>query len=96
MPHNYVSSMAVCPFYCEEQPRVIFCEGPFPGSSLRLGYRGSAAVHKENYCRGRWEDCPIAKMLWTQADGGPMVQRKGRGYPGAEAPESQPAGTSRI
>lgn len=84
MPHNYVSSMALCPFYCEEQPRVIFCEGPFPGSSLRLGYRGSAAAHKEQYCRGRWEDCPLAKMLWDQAGGGPMIRRRGRGYPGAD------------
>ena len=36
MPHNYVSPHALCPFYCEEQPRTLFCEGPFPGSSLRL------------------------------------------------------------
>lgn len=85
MARNYVSSMAVCPFYREEQPRVIFCEGPFPGTNLRLGYRGSAAAHKESYCRGRWEDCPIAKMLWAQADGGPMLPREGRGYPGADA-----------
>lgn len=95
MPHNYVSSMAVCPFYCEEQSKVIFCEGPLPGSSLRLGYRGSAAPHKERYCRGRWEDCPIAKMLWAQADGGPMVRRKGCGYPGADALASISAGENK-
>ncbi len=86
MPHNYVSPNALCPFYCEEQPRVIFCEGPFPGSNLRLSYRGSASAHKASYCRARWEDCPIARMLWAQADAGPMIERKGRSLPvrGAE------------
>ena len=73
MPHNYVSPHALCPFYCEEQPRVIFCEGPFPGSSLRLSYRGDASAHKRNYCCSRWQSCPLARMLWDQADAGPMI-----------------------
>ena len=73
MPHNYVSPHALCPFYCEEQPRVIFCEGPFPESSLRLSYRGNASAHKKAYCCARWESCPIARMLWAQADAGPMI-----------------------
>ena len=81
MSHNYVSSMALCPFYCEEQPRVIFCEGPFPGSTIRLSYRADADRHKANYCRAHWESCPIARMLWEQADAGPMIDRKGRRLP---------------
>ena len=84
MPHNYVSPHALCPFYCEEQPRTLFCEGPFPGSSLRLGFRGSAAAHKQRFCCAGWEDCPLAKMLWDQADAGPMIQRKGRRLPAAQ------------
>ncbi len=73
MPHNYVSPHALCPFYCEEQPRVIFCEGPLPRSSLRLAFRGSAGPHKEAFCRGKWQSCPIARMLWDQADAGPII-----------------------
>ena len=55
MAHNYVSPHALCPFYSQEQPRALFCEGPFPGSVLRLGFRGSAKRHKQLYCCADWE-----------------------------------------
>ena len=78
MAHNYVSPHALCPFYSQEQPRALFCEGPFPGSSLRLGFRGSARNHKQRYCCADWEDCPLARMLWAGYGVGPMIERKDR------------------
>lgn len=78
MAHYYVSPHALCPFYSQEQPRALFCEGPFPGSVLRLGFRGSAKRHKQLYCCADWEQCPLARMLWARHDAGPMIERKGR------------------
>lgn len=73
MAHNYTSPHALCPFYREETPREIFCEGPFPRSGLRISFRGSARKVREAHCCKDWHSCPIAKMLWETNDAGPMI-----------------------
>lgn len=68
MGRHFVSYEAQCPFYRAEDRNKIYCEGVEKGSSLHNAFDGSAASYKERYCCARWEDCLIAKMLWSKYD----------------------------
>ena len=68
MSRHYMSSNALCPFYMEETSTAVYCEGTVEGSTIRLGFRRSAARYKAQHCRGRWQDCPIARMLWKMKE----------------------------
>lgn len=67
MPKQYVSSNARCPFYRGEEKRAIFCDGIAPGNTLRLDFAADAWTHKIKFCRGDWQNCPVARMLWEQS-----------------------------
>ena len=45
---------------------MIYCEGVEQGSSLHNAFAGSAAPYKERYCCAQWEECRIARMLWSK------------------------------
>ena len=70
MSRHYMSSNAVCPFYREEASTAVYCEGTVEGSTLRLGFQSGEAAcsYKALHCRGRWRDCPIARMLWKMKE----------------------------
>ena len=63
---HFVSYEAQCPFYRAEDRKVIYCEGVERGSGIHNAFAGSAAQYKAQYCCARWEDCMIAKMLWSK------------------------------
>ncbi len=81
MARNYVSSMAACPFYRHEDPkkRMIGCEGPGDEAMLEMHFKRGMTEYRNKYCCDAWEKCPIARMLWQEADMGPMI---GERYPG--------------
>lgn len=57
--------LAACPFYKEEEPQLVHCEGILDGCTLHLGFsnRGKLRNYKNSYCQNRWEHCRIARML---------------------------------
>ena len=66
MSRYFVSYLVQCPFYKDEEPTVIHCEGVEAGSSLHNVFTPNTArtrAYKEQYCNSRWEQCLIAKML---------------------------------
>lgn len=68
MGRHFVSYEAQCPFYRAEDRKVIYCEGVEQGSGIRNAFAGSAAPYKARYCCAGWEDCLIARMLWSKYD----------------------------
>lgn len=68
MARHYATPEAQCPFYRMEETHVIHCEGVVPDSTIRLYLRKAPAQYREQYCRGTWAKCPIAKMLWSLYD----------------------------
>ena len=65
MPRHYESSAAVCPFYKYEERTTQFCDGFETVATVRLSFKDtkSAMKIKNKYCRGTWQDCPLAKTL---------------------------------
>ncbi len=66
MSRYFVSYLVQCPFYKDEEPTVIHCEGVEAGSSLHNVFTPNtvkAKGYKERYCQSGWEQCLIAKML---------------------------------
>lgn len=67
MSKYFVSYLVQCPFYKDEEPTVIHCEGIEPGSNLHNVFPSTstkkAQAYKEHYCQSSWEQCRIAKML---------------------------------
>ncbi len=54
-----------CPYYKRDGAQSVHCEGVQDGCGLRLGFaaKGQLKSYKENFCRQRWTDCMVAKML---------------------------------
>lgn len=72
MPRNYHSSAAKCPFYRGEDCRggaALFCAGIGDAETIRLFFRSNekAIAHREQFCRGEWEDCVIAQIMDQEA-----------------------------
>lgn len=66
MPRQYVSNLALCPFYRMEDAQSVVCEGVGPSWSIRLtkdGKSGNAKGYKRKFCYAKWEECIIAKAL---------------------------------
>lgn len=64
---RYVTSAdAICPFYRAEEKRAIHCEGVEQNSAIHNAFAGSAEGYKARYCCTAWEECLIAKMLWSK------------------------------
>lgn len=59
-----------CPYYREDDAQAVYCEGVQDGSRLRLGFLGRQQKRSycEGFCRDRWKDCMIAKMLNRKYD----------------------------
>ena len=68
MGRHFVSYEAQCPFYKAEDKNIIYCEGVKDNSSIHNAFPGSAAAYKKEYCCGGWENCLIAKALWSKYD----------------------------
>lgn len=66
MARNYISNLALCPYYQMEDAKSITCEGIGPGWVIKVsrdGHEGNAKDHIRKYCYDRWEECPVARML---------------------------------
>lgn len=59
-----------CPYYREEAPQTLHCEGVTEGSCLQLGFSSRPRMHayKARYCRACWKTCPVAGMLNRKYD----------------------------
>ena len=68
MGRHFVSYEAQCPFYKAEDKNIIYCEGVRDNSSIHNAFPGSAAAYKKEYCCAGWENCLIAKALWSKYD----------------------------
>ena len=64
MGKRYIDSGVQCPYYCSEDPSKLYCEGFEEGLWLHLawGDQKRKKKYKLSRCRGRWQDCPVAKM----------------------------------
>lgn len=63
-----------CPYYKNDEPQIIRCEGVEDGTALHLAFstRTQLKAYKREYCRCDWGKCMIAKMLnrkWGVDDG---------------------------
>ena len=68
MGRHFVSYEAQCPFYKAVDKNIIYCEGVRDNSSIHNAFPGSAAAYKKEYCCAGWENCLIAKALWSKYD----------------------------
>ena len=59
-----------CPYYKKDGAQSVHCEGVEEGCGLRLGFGRFSRLesYKNAYCRSRWTDCMIAKMLNQKHD----------------------------
>ena len=64
MGKRYVDAGARCPYYCSEAPSKIYCEGFQTRQWVHLAWQSERdrKRYKRDYCRGNWEDCPIARI----------------------------------
>lgn len=64
---RYVSKSVVCPFYHNEEPLTIYCEGVIEKSTLLLAFREikDKREYKEGCCCSLdgHKRCPIAEIL---------------------------------
>ena len=67
---HYVSSEAVCPFYTQEQPLRIHCEGINAGSSIQVIFVNERfkTIHRKYYCSKHvnYEKCPLYEAINKQ------------------------------
>lgn len=68
MGRHYNDTNIQCPFYKQEDEKMIYCEGVTDETAIHLAFTGSIKKYKEHYCSRRWENCLIAKMLWSKYD----------------------------
>lgn len=61
-----VNYMAQCPFYVSENGTTIRCEGVSENNNIELVFSGNADKYKDQYCTDDWENCLIARMLWSK------------------------------
>lgn len=67
---HYVSTEAVCPFYTQEQPLKIHCEGISAGSSIQVSFvnEGKKRIHRKLFCTrtSHYEKCPLYEAIAKQ------------------------------
>jgi len=65
--NSFTSSAPECPFYKEEDEKIIRCEGVATAMSTHMVFagKGPKEVHQRTYCKDhrKWEHCPLAKTL---------------------------------
>ena len=59
----YESPAALCPFYVGEDATKIICDGPEEKEWLIRSWKKSTKPYKDKYCKGKWQKCPVARML---------------------------------
>lgn len=67
---HYVSKYVVCPFYSQEEPLKLHCEGYCKGNSIILVFNSKAILnqHKNLYCTelNGYDKCPIYPVVMKQ------------------------------
>lgn len=71
--YSQYDSRARCPFWKEAdaRSRVIRCEGPFDGSSIRTGFTRRADMDRQirERCGGDYETCPLFRIALEKYEG---------------------------
>lgn len=59
-----------CPYYRDEVPQTLRCEGVEDSCGLHLGFSGrnQKRDYKDRFCRGGWKKCLVARMLNAKYD----------------------------
>lgn len=62
---HYASTKARCPYYREESRSAVHCVSWCDEAALRLSFASPTECvrYKNEYCKGNYETCRIAKML---------------------------------
>lgn len=62
---HFQDKRVLCPFYHQEKPSVLMCEGVEDGCSIQITF--DSGQHKADYkdalCCEDWEQCRVSKML---------------------------------
>lgn len=60
-----IDAYVVCPFYKRNESQMIICEGVKKGTTVHLAFSDSTELksYKKEYCKCRYQDCLITKML---------------------------------
>ena len=63
MAKRRVNDYVVCPYYREETPQVIFCEGVEDDSTIHVAFAtpDKRKKHEDQYCKQCWCKCMIAE-----------------------------------
>lgn len=65
--NSFTSSAPECPFYKEEDEKIIRCEGVATAMSTHMVFAGKnmKEAHQRNFCKDhyRWESCPLAQKI---------------------------------
>lgn len=70
---RYEDGAVLCPFYKEESPSTLICEGPTPESTVRTTFtpKSKKLFYKLRYCGCDYKNCPLAYGLyrmWEEMD----------------------------
>ena len=67
---HYVSKYAACPFYSQEEPKKIHCEGFDKSCRIQVSFedRGGIQRHKRLYCYtvSGYKQCPLYPVIAKQ------------------------------
>jgi len=63
--NNYEDPSVLCPFYKEERPFALICEGPNTYTSVHMCFHPTSRKksYKQTYCMDHYNDCLLAKGL---------------------------------
>lgn len=67
---NYMDKCAVCPFYSQEEPMKLHCEGYSVGTRFHIIFdcKERKKAHKKKYCNNMdgYADCPLYPAIYEQ------------------------------
>ena len=63
--NRYMPKEALCPYYKREYPQMIYCKGVVKDGLTHVTFatRSVAYAYKKAYCRDRYDQCHIYRML---------------------------------
>lgn len=64
MGKHYIDKAVLCDCYLHEGPSMIYCFGIKDGTVIHLAFdnRASAKNYKQEFCKGKYKECPMHKL----------------------------------
>lgn len=63
----YVDNNTVCPFYCQQEPLRLHCDGFSEGNKIHLQFdcKVTLKAHKSRYCNNiaSYKNCPLYRLI---------------------------------